>query len=215
MNRSLNHRIVRQFSSAKKKRRKSKPPKPKPSSKSLIKSSKNVHPLAPISKIITSPKVQKQAFNKLVEIQKEVQSVLTPKFMKDRPALADRQKVGPVMDRNWWLWNLALACVPGLSVAAVCKYYESDMEEFYRQQKMLERSKASGVPFSESGIGASGEGDGNDHDADTGVWSRRQTSVWNAAMDLFGFQTDVETGEEDLERNQDLTMDGKNVIQTQ
>jgi hypothetical protein len=200
-------RIARQLST-KKKRRKSKAPKP--SSKSLSKSSKNVKPLAPISKVLTSPKVQKQAFNKLVDFQKEVQSFLTPEFMKDRPAFAEREKVGPVMDHNWWLWNLALACVPGLMVAAICKFYEGDMEDFYRQQKLLEENKANGVPMNvdENEITRSAPpGD----DEEGGVWARRRTSVWNAAMDIFGFQSKMEMDEEN--QNRVLTNDDGEITQ--
>lgn len=184
--RSSTLKISRQF--ATRKRRKSKPPV-KPSSKSKFKNSK-VKALPPISEVITSPKVQKKAFNKLVEFQKELQSRLMPQFLKDGPSLGDRQREVIVMDLNWWLRNLAIACIPGLTVASVCKFYEKDMEDFYRQQKLLEENKANG-----GSVAMNHDVGGNaDHEIaygeESGIWARRKTSIWDAAMAAFGLQSD-------------------------
>ena len=191
------YRIARQFST--KRRRKGKLKKASSSSKSnsiISRLSQNASSnlktpkaLVPISKAITSPKVQKEAFGRFLEFQKKVQSAILPDFWKNRSlSITEREKATLVMDGRWWMWNLALAAVPALTVHVICQYYQSEMEEFYRHQRILE-AKKNGLDISEEDmefVNSSSTGvkeNGN-------LWDIKETSFWGAVTDILRLQSD-------------------------
>jgi hypothetical protein len=51
------------------------------------------------------------------------------------------QRVGPVMDRRWWAWNLAFAASPALLIVLFCEYQRPGFEEYSRQLEKRDRTK--------------------------------------------------------------------------
>ena len=153
--------------------------------------------MAPLSTALTSPKVQRQLFDKLINNQKEARDGLTPNFIQDRPSLAERERKGPKMDAWWWTWNLAQACIPAMTVVAVCQFYKSDMEEFYRKQQLLDKNDLNGDSNDHTFI----DGDDGNGDEKASVskspWLRENSSVLNAVVDVFGFQKSWQTSGKD------------------
>jgi len=99
------------------------------------------------------------------------------------------------MDANWWMWNIALACFPALGLGAICRYYRSDMEQFYIKQQAVDKNRMQGDDSSDGDDGdGDGNGDGNGNDngvivQNGTVWATQKTTVWNAAMNVFGFES--------------------------
>ena len=186
--------------------------KGKPSLKALSKSGRNNarQPLAPISAALKSPKVKQQIFDRLLAFQKDAQSVLMPQFLKDGPSLGQRERRVVVMDANWWLWNIAMACTPGILISIVCQYFKSDMQEFYRKQQLLEGND---VNENEGHNNMEEEEENDPSRKANSVWTLQSSSMWNKISEVFPFQqkNDEEDNAADLNGHIDIEDDANNV----
>ena len=106
-------------------------------SRALAPRRRHVKPLPSISNVLTSPKVHKKVSNKLSELKDQVLDVL-PDVFKRRANNSEPK--GPVMDAEWWRWNLALALTPSMFVMLVCEFNRADAEA-YQRSEMLKANK--------------------------------------------------------------------------
>lgn len=91
--------------------------------------------LKPMSEILTSPKLQNDVTNRIVKLQESAKSKLIPTFLQNRPPPKGHKTL--VMDRNWWFYNICLACVPGLFIAIICESQQGQMKSFYDDQRLM------------------------------------------------------------------------------
>ena len=111
--------------------------------------------------VISSQKFQTQVMDKIASFQNQIQRTLLPESMQrvNRPSEEERMRNSVVMDRKWWIWNLALACLPGILIACVCEYHQTEMKEYYKRMnknlsKQKNGSKAGKVTDAGAGEGA-------------------------------------------------------------
>jgi len=142
--------------------------------------------------------VKQEIFDRLIEFQKDAQSILMPQFLKDGPSLGQRERRGVVMDANWWLWNIAMACTPGLLITLVCQYYKSDMEEFYKKQQLLEGKEENGSRVEE------GEKNNPSSKADS-MWTLES---WSAISEVFSSQQKQEKNQDDDDLDGQIVHEG-------
>lgn len=87
---------------------------------------------------------QNQIVDQMSSIQSKIQNFFLPEsLLKNRPSFEEQRKNAVVMDRTWWMWNLALACVPGVIIACICEYYQPEMEQYYEKmnKNMMEKQQ--------------------------------------------------------------------------
>ena len=62
-------------------------------------------------------------------------------FQRDHPRA---KRVGPKMDRKWWMVNIALSLSPAVMIALVCEYQRGPMEEYFKGVRDKERKRIMG-----------------------------------------------------------------------
>ena len=62
-------------------------------------------------------------------------------FQRDHPRA---KRVGPKMDRKWWMVNIALSLSPAVMIALYCEYQRGPMEEYFKGVCEKERKRIMG-----------------------------------------------------------------------
>ena len=62
-------------------------------------------------------------------------------FQRDHPRA---KRVGPKMDRKWWMVNIALSLSPAVMIALYCEYQRGPMEEYFQGVREKERKRIMG-----------------------------------------------------------------------
>ena len=79
------------------------------------------------------------------QVQSFRQSIRSLFVMEDTVSTTKRRRVGPVMDANWWFWNILLALSPAFILVLVCEYHQEEMENYFRQQNERDKSRILGL----------------------------------------------------------------------
>ena len=108
-------------------------------SRALTPHRREVKPLPSLSEVLTSPKVHKKLSNTVAELKSNILERMPDSFKR-----RVTQHQGPVMDEEWWKWNVALALTPAIFVALVCEYNRGDMLEYKRSEMMKANLKEYG-----------------------------------------------------------------------
>lgn len=92
-----------------------------------------------------SPSTSNQFLDKIQSIQTNVQNFILPssiqKQFSNRPSTEQQLQKAVVMDGKWWLWNMALSCMPGVFVICICEYYRGEMKDYYKRMNMTMEKK--------------------------------------------------------------------------
>lgn len=149
---------------------------------------------SPLVQAISSQKLQSQVMDKVASFQNQVQRALLPESIRhvNRPSEKERMLNSVVMDRKWWIWNLAMACIPGVLVACICEYHQTEMKNYYkRMNKNLGKQKnCSGVENTTD----AGDSTSTSAGADTSIFktlagddNKGMTEIFSDALkDIFG-----------------------------